>query len=477
MKRLRIFLAHIGQKQLLYPLVSPPLGIMYLGAYLRSRFDTDIQLVNQKLDNISDDNLVKMAADFNADIVGFSVLTTSAHTLNSLTKKCRSKLPSALIVIGGPHVSAFGPDVLEGSSADAAVAGEGEVPMEQIIHAHFECGSLEDVPGIFRKNKDGEIVKNAGETPQVKDLDTLPMPAYDLINLPSYWKHQSMPPIPRRKYASLLSSRGCPFKCIFCHRIFRKTIRKHSAERMTEEIRYLQKKYNINDIEFLDDIFNIDSSRVFEFSKLVRQKNIKTKIAFPNALRSDLLTYEIIDALIEAGMYFCSFALESGSHRIQKMIKKNLDIQLFLKNIEYAARNKVFTNGFAMLGFPTETAKDLKATIDVACKSMLHTISFFTVTPFPNTELYTYIMRTNPEKLSAIKYDDITFCGTTVNLSDVSDKEFFQYQRKANHSFYFNPNRIMRILRDFPQPYLLPLYLPIVMHRFTKGLILSKKIN
>src|SRR6056297_366512 len=206
MKHFRLFLANIGKRQAEFPLVTPPMGIMYLAAYIRSRFDVSIRLVNQKIENCSNDQLIRMAVDFRADIVGLSATTPTAHNLPFLTKHIRKMLPDALILIGGAHVSAFGAASLNDNLADAAVSGEGEIALEKIVRAHFEGDSLADVPGLHRRTANGEIVTNPGRIPFVKNIDELPPPAYDLIDLPAYWKRQSMPPVPRRKYASLFSS-------------------------------------------------------------------------------------------------------------------------------------------------------------------------------------------------------------------------------------------------------------------------------
>lgn len=469
-KKIRVFLANVGDRPLVFPLVTPPLGIMYLASYIRSKFSAEFCLVNQKLHNDSNDALVQTAVDFKADVVGLGALTSAAHNLPYITKKIQDLLPHALILLGGPHVSAFGEKSLEGNAAHAAVPGEGELVFEVIVRHWFEGDGLKDVPGIFRREKDGTIVTNSGRMPFIQDVDTLPMPAYDLIDLPAYWKRQSMPPIPRRRYASLFSSRGCPYKCAYCHRIFGDTFRGHSAERIVDEITFLSKRYEISDFEFIDDIFNLDKKRLLAFCDLVGRRNLKTRLVFPNGVRTDIFTREEIEALVDAGMYFASFALESGSPRIQRLVRKNLNIGNFLKNVEFAVRRGVYAHGFAMLGFPTETEEEMQMTIDVACASRLHTSSFFTVTPFPNTELHQMARRLCPEKIAAIDYADMEYSGISVNLSAVSDEILYAYQRKAHRSFFLNPVRMMRIIRDFPQPHLLPFYLPIYLRRASKGL-------
>ncbi|MBN2161217.1 MAG: B12-binding domain-containing radical SAM protein [Spirochaetes bacterium] len=467
MEKLKIFLASVGHRQPVFPLITPPMGLMYIAAYLRSKFDCDIRIISQKLYEISDERLAKEAVNFDADIVGLSALTPNAGAIPYLTGMIRRGLPRSLILLGGPHASAFGEAALAGNSADAAVSGEGERAFEMIINEHFGGGSLANVPGLIWKTKDA-ITTNQGEIPFIEDLDSLPFPAYDLIDIKAFWKRLSMPAIPRRRYFSIFSSRGCPYKCTYCHRIFGERFRYHSAARIIDEITFLSRKYGVNDVEFLDDIFNLNRGRLHDFCGLVHKNNLKIKIIFPNGVRTDIFKKEDIDALVDAGMYFSCFALESGSPRIQKLIRKNLNIEKFLENVEYAVSRKVFAYGFVMFGFPTETEEDMRMTIDVSCNSRLHAASFFTLIPFPGTETYDAVMRTDPQKLAGLQYDNMEYPSAVVNVSDVPDSLLFSYQRKANRKFFMNPSRIFRILRDHPQTHLLPLYIPAFVTRTTK---------
>ncbi len=473
MKKIRICLVNIGKRMSVIPIVTPPLGIMYLAAYLRDKFDTDIQLINQKLDNIPNDKLVRRIKDFNADVVGLGAMTMTGQELPDITRGIRTELPEALIVLGGPHVSSSEAKTLETTEAHVAVPGEGELAFEAIINHYFDGGSLADIPGIFWR--DGErIVSNPGRMPLIDDLDTLPFPAYDLIHLPDYWKQQSFPPIPRRRYISLFSSRGCTYDCIYCHNVFGHQFRYHSAERILDEIKYFTRQYSVNDIEFLDDIFNKNHRRLIEFCSRIQDNNLGIKLAFPNGMRSDILKEEEIDALVQAGLYFLSFALETGSPRIQKLIGKHLDIQKFITAIKIAESRGVFCNGYAMLGFPSETEAEMKQTIDIICLSRLHTTSFFTVTPFPNTELYKIVAQTHPEKLAKLQYDDLEYPSFMHNFSDEPDEVLFFHQRKAYQRFFLNPGRILRIFRVHPTPHLIPLYTAMALKRMTKGFFQSR---
>ena len=471
MKKLRLFLANIGLRSPLYQLTTPPMGLLYLAAYLRERLPLEIRVVNQRIEGCSNEALARMALDFEPDVVGLGCITPSSHGLPKVVNALREAVPHQRIILGGAHVSAFGARVLEDMPADAAVVGEGERSLEMYLRAVLGEGDVAGIPGLVWRTPSGDIEINPGNAPIIEDLDTLPMPAYDLIDLEKYWRVQSITPIPRRRYVSMVTSRGCPYGCMWCHNIFGRGFRAHSPERIVEEIKHYTKQYGTNDIEFLDDCFNLNRQRVLGFADTLLKSNGPIRLAFPNGVRADLLDEATVDALAQSGTYFCSFAMESASPRIQKLTRKNLDLEKFLAAVELAANQKIFTNGFMMLGFPEETEAEMQETIRMATNSQLHTASFYTVTPFPSTALYAYTETHYPEKLDALQYSDRDFCAMRVNLSAVSDERLFYYQRMANRRFYLKPNRLYRILRDYPQRHLLPLYIPIVAGRMFKGLI------
>jgi radical SAM superfamily enzyme YgiQ (UPF0313 family) len=447
------------------------MGILYLAAYLRSRLDLELLLMDQRVENASVESVVRRAADFGADVVGLSLMTPYAFMLGPLTRGLRAALPEAFIVVGGAHVSACQDEALAGNAADAAVPGEGESALEQIIRARQARAGLTSIPGLLWRSGGDAIIRNPGSTPFIEDIDGLPFPAYDLLDISKYWAWPAGGQSPPSKYLSLFSSRGCPCRCIYCHRVFEKRFRASSPERVVAEIEHYTKVFGVTDIEFLDDVFNFDSKRVLEICDLITKRNLRLRICFPNGLRADMLTEEVLDALAGAGVYHSGFALESGSPRLQQFIGKHLDIDKFLQAVQWATERGIFATGFVMLGFPTETEADMQATLDVACDSRLHTASFFTVIPFPGTELYAYVAKNAPDKLKGVDYDNLQSSGAWVNLSAVPDSVLFRYQRAAWRRFYLNPARLARIVRDHPNAWHLLHYLPPYVIRATKGLL------
>jgi radical SAM superfamily enzyme YgiQ (UPF0313 family) len=437
--------------------VSPPLGILQLAGYLRNRLtNLEVRVVDQRATDYTVEEVVSRAVEFAPDVVGISCTTPNCNTLVTLSSAIRRALPKALLMLGGPHPSAFGAELMDTTCADCIVVGEGELMCEHVLRIWQEGSrDFRSVPGLVWRTAEGECLTNPGPAPVIQDLDTLPFPAYDLIDLPSYWRlwSMSMMPPPRR-YVSMFTSRGCPWRCIYCHEIFGKRFRAQSPERIVAEMEHYVRTYGVKEVEFFDDIFNLHGRRVIEFSDLVRRRNLRVSISFPNALRADILTPEVADALVAAGTRESALALETGSPRIQELIQKRLNIPKFLDGVAMLADRRVFTYGFLMFGFPTETEADMQMTVDVVRRSKLHVVYPWVVTPYPKTELFELAVRLKPEKMAGINYagsDYVLY--PCVNLSEVSDKMLERYLFKSFPALFANPLRALRIVRDFPRPW------------------------
>jgi radical SAM superfamily enzyme YgiQ (UPF0313 family) len=210
----------------------------------------------------------------------------------------------------------------------------------------------------------------------------------------------------------------------------------------------LKKDYGVEEIEIVDDAFNLDLKRAKQIAELIVRKNLKIHISFSNGLRADRMDEELIELLKRAGTYRINYAVESASPRIQKLIKKNLDLDKTVKIIEWTAARKIFTFGYFMLGFPTETEAEVKETINYAMKSELHAASFFYLNPFPNTELVkTWPMPDNWERAHV----DMDYTAFSLNLSEVPDEVLKKLYKQAYRKFHFQPRRMWRTFKVVPK--------------------------
>ena len=456
MKSLNVLLVSLGEYLRTAPSSPPPIGILSLAAWARSKLTgLRFTLIDQRIERIDYVEVARRIIAARPDVVGLSYMTSADSFVPRIVQSIHEALPDCMILLGGSHPAAVLEVALEGTQADALVAGEGEIAFEMILRAVQEGETLEHVPGLFRRLPDGSVVQNPGPLPIVENLDDLPFAAYDLIDVPRHWPVYSQSPIPPPdKYLVLSSSRGCPFPCIFCHKIFGKTFRAQSPERLLAEMEFLQKKYGVERFDFIDDAFIQDKERVYRFSEEINRRNLRFKLTMPNGVRTDVLTQEVVDAMVAAGLRTCACALDSGSPRIQKLVRKGLSIERFLAGVEMMARHRVFTYGFMMFGFPTETGEEMQMTIDIARRSWLHMAFFFKATPYPNSGLYELAMELCPERMRDLDFaNHDVYYDPVVNMSAVSDDELLYYLRKATRVFFGNPKRLYRFTRDCPHPF------------------------
>jgi radical SAM superfamily enzyme YgiQ (UPF0313 family) len=218
---------------------------------------------------------------------------------------------------------------------------------------------------------------------------------------------------------------------------------------VVEEIAALRRAYGVNDFEFLDDCVNLDRRRFEGILNGLLDRGLHPKLHFSSGLRADLLDEAQIRLLREVGTGEISVAVETASPRLQKLIHKNLNLEKVRRNIELMADLRIFTRGFFMVGFPTETEEELRATIDFAVSTRLHMAGFWILTPFPGTPVYEQFKALGKlsNEVDPRHYD---FGRSPFNGSEVPDRRFYALHEEAYMRFYFRPGRIMRILRDRP---------------------------
>jgi radical SAM superfamily enzyme YgiQ (UPF0313 family) len=426
--------------------VNHPLGLMSIAAYLREKYHYDVKIEDIRVTRKDRFGLESAIRLYAPDIVGISALTFESVAIPWITEIVKRVSANAPVIIGGPHATAYPERVLEIPGIDYAVVGEGEVVAGQLIERLLDHGDISEIKGIVYKRGNQIIMTGRGDF--IEDINDLPMPAYDLIPIETYGKFDRMSRAGKGKFMCIFSSRGCPYHCIYCHKIFGKVFRGRTAENLFKEFKYLYDTYGIRDFEVLDDIFNFDKERLLDFCDRIINSGMKIKLTFPNGLRGDLLDRQQLSKLREAGTTFIAFAIETGSPRLQKLIRKNIQLDKIKKNIEIAHSLKIHPHGFFMIGFPGETLEEMKMTVDFIFSSKLHSIGLFVVMPFEGTELsaITRKMGKVPVSNFCMGYHTKEF----VNLTEVPSKEVNRIRVWTLLRFYLNPFRMFVFVRDFP---------------------------
>jgi anaerobic magnesium-protoporphyrin IX monomethyl ester cyclase len=335
----------------------PPLGLMYLASSARQANPRlAIRIVESSLDCPTDEQYASILRETQPDVVGIRSIAFFSEELRRIAALTRAH-SNARIVVGGPIVHAFRSALLtEVPEIDVAVKGEGESTFSRLLAGE----PLADLRGIIFRGPQG-AVENA-DAAEIGDVDAIPFPAYDLIDLDRYSRHLSYA-YNHRRQGILLTSRGCVYDCTFCFSHWR-SIRIRSAASIYAEIRELYDKFGIRDFYIVDDIFNVNLRRALALFDLIKSAGLKLSLYFANGLRADTVTEEFVDRAIEAGAIWFTYAVESASDEIQRLIRKGVNLDKARNIIAYTQSKDVAVNVSTMFGFPTETSRDAQRTLD-----------------------------------------------------------------------------------------------------------------
>jgi radical SAM superfamily enzyme YgiQ (UPF0313 family) len=278
----------------------------------------------------------------------------------------------------------------------------------------------------------------------------MPFPAWDLVDLPSYSNVRNMNYglQAASPYASLFTSRGCPWPCTYCHSNFGKKVRWRSPENVLREMTLLVERHGVREFHFYDDIFNLDGPRSGVIMDLIAERGWALKLAFPNGLRGDILTEDLLRRYRRAGTYLICFAVETATPRLQKMIRKNVDLEKTRRIIQQARAEGIIPLGFFMLGFPTETVEEIRATIDWACDSALLKAFFFSVIPFEGTAIADQAREAAPGVSVA---PTVTFHSEDCYYTAATGVDLTRLQQTAYLRFYLNPVRLLTFFGRYPR--------------------------
>jgi anaerobic magnesium-protoporphyrin IX monomethyl ester cyclase len=445
----RVFLVKCSQYEGLITNVTFPLGIMVLASVLRQASDRhEIAIYDMRIRQEDITDLKDAVTRFRPDIVGLSALTFEARNMHRAAWAVRETGFEGPIVGGGPFATSFPEDALACEAIDMLVLGEGEETFRELVDALEKKRDPATVAGIaYRENGH---VRRTPARPYIKNLDALPFPAYDLVEMEEYYKYMSFSIMRTGKFMNVFSSRACPYRCVYCHSMFGKGFRARSPENVLKEVRHVVDTYGITYFEFVDDIFNWNLPRAKKIFDLLSAEGLRLKVCFPNGLRCDRLDREFLEKLSRFDFSQMCVAVETASPRLQKLIRKNLDLEKVTEVINICNDLRIYTRGYFMLGFPTETEEEMRMTVDFGVRSKLHSAIYFIAIPFRGTELYDLCMKYSKVK-PGFAHDDLNYFVSPVNFSDAPDEVLFEIQKWAYPRALMSPARICRILRDFPE--------------------------
>ena len=365
---------------------EPTFALVCLAAVAR-REGMDVRIVDAAAENLSIEQTAAELKEFRPRVVGISATTAGIVASGRLAERLKESDAEVLTLIGGCHVTALPEETLaEFPGFDVAVVGEGEETFGEILRAADNGGTVPgDLPGTAQR-QNGRVLLNP-RRPLIDDLDTLPLPAWELLRgfpgsfLPSPARMRRFP------CASLVFARGCPNQCRFCDRsVFGNKVRSYSPAYAVAMATDLADRFGVRELLIEDDTFILSAAWVREFC--ARLIAAGTGISWSCLGRADRVTPEILQQMRAAGCWHISYGIESGDQSILDAMRKGESLARIEDAVRWSREAGLKTKGFFMIGFPGETPESLRRTKELALRLPLDDISGMQVTPFPGTALY-----------------------------------------------------------------------------------------
>ena len=419
----------------------PSLGILFLAAVTRQNgFPT--LLVDAAALNLDSDALLARVRAARPNVLGLSATTFSIFHAAAFAARVREIFPKITVIIGGPHVSAAPQETMERfPEFDLAVLGEGEETIAELLKVLDSGGDLAQVSGIVMRRADGIITTRRRTF--LADLDTLPYPAWDFLEgfperyPPATFKVKQLPA------ASLVTSRGCPNRCIFCDRsVFGSNCHAFSAEYVIGMLRYLVEEFGIREFSFEDDTFTTFKKRLVAICEGII--SLGMNISWSCLGRVNGIDAETLALMKRAGCWQISFGIESGSQEILTTIHKNVTLEQIERAVGLCRAAGILSKGFFIVGHPGETRQTLRQSLDFALRLPLDDISVTMLTPFPGTEIY--------ERAAEFGQFDrdwsrMNLLNTVFVPHGLTREELEHHQRLMLRRFYLRPRIILGYLR------------------------------
>lgn len=412
----------------------PPLGLMYLGAVLEKNGDS-AEIIDFGAEPLTRERLSQAVKS--ADAVGMTVYTNNYRKIAEISREIKEIDKHIPQMIGGPHGIFLGKQALADiPTADVCCIGEGEPVITDVLRALEGKKKLSDVHGIAYREK--KSIKTGRPLKVVKDLDGLPFPARHLVE--NYRYHLLPGRLQRRKrFTTVMTSRGCPYHCRFCSRygnmIDRYGFRRRSAENVVEELRSIDGTHD--SVMIVDDNLLADSKRAHRIFDLLIQSGTKAELLVFGT-RIDSSDKALYRKMRQANVSFISYGIESGNQDVLDFYQKHITLRQVQDTLRLARESGFMTLGSFILGAPIETKEHIENTIRFACSLPLDVALFGVLNYGTGSELWSEAVK--ERKIS--KHDFQVPVDKRLGLGMFSTEELRAYKRQAFKRFYLRPTYI-----------------------------------
>ncbi len=382
----------------------PPLGLAYLASVLKEGHEVmaldalaegyeNEEIIDKKFIRygLSFEDIKKRVAAYLPDVVCISCLFSSqSMNVYKICEAVKEVQDGIITILGGAHPSAVPHEVLGNKNVDFVVIGEGEFTLKKLLEYTKAKKNVHEIGGIGFK-RDGSIRINVRKEYEA-NLDNIPFPCWDIFPLKKYYEINNPHgnPAKRLPFLPVITSRGCPFECIFCsvHNVWGRTYRVRSAENVLSELSYLMDRFAVREIQFEDDNLTLDKGRAVKIFRGIIDRGLDIAWNVPNGVAVQTLDGEMLKLMKRSGCYSISIGVESGDeHVLKNIIRKPIVLSNIRPIVMQAKKLGLETTAFFIIGFPGETINNIKNTFRFAKSLNVDTANFFFASPLPGTRL------------------------------------------------------------------------------------------
>lgn len=427
--------------------IYPPLGIAYVGASLL-KDGHKVKLIDCDAEPDWWQKIARTCRSFKPELVGFYAMTWTFRQDNEILGKIKKILPQVKSVVGGPNVSSFPKESLEYGDFNFAVKGEGEIAAVELVEALEGKRKFSSVDGlIWRNNK--KIVQNKDRV-LIKDLDSLPFPAWDLLPVKNYYdvftKHSH--------FVTILTTRGCPYRCTFCDRKNRmgRGWRRRSPENIIEEMKSVHKKYGISEFMFFDDNFIVDRDWVMDFCQKVEGLGFVWEVR----ARVDMVDLPLLKAMKKGGCYRIRYGMESADNQSLKLIQKDITVEQIKKAAKVSHQAGIEIFAYFMLGLPKETEAKMLKTLNLTVEIDPDFVLLSKTILIPGSDMFDWAAKEGYISkdywlrfLQGLEKDP----APGLIPEGLSEEKIQQYVSRGNKKFYLRPSYVMKRVLSIRSPF------------------------
>ncbi len=419
----------------------PPLGILSIASYLEEH-RYDVRVIDIQVEQLDGKGFVRRLREDPPDLVGITVLTTMAVSAHRAARLVKEHFPACRVICGGVHAEVLPQEMLANCAIDAVVRGDGEETMLEIAQGK----PWREILGLsYRDGRDGRRLVHNSPRPVEMNLDKYPFPAYHLVPMHRYFPaigtYKNLPAI------NMLMARGCPGKCTFCNSADT-VLRTRSAERVVEEIEYLNRRFGIRQVQFYDDTFTVMRRNVETFCRLMIQR--KVPVSWSAYARADCFNASLARLMKQAGCHQVLLGVETGDEEIARRLGKTIPLEKTRDVVRIARAEGLDVRASFIVGNAGETPETLARSLAFSLELDPDLVQWNINTPYPGTRLYEWAKREG--RLTTEEWGEYDLSRLLIRLEGLSEQEVFQFERRATRRFYLRGKAAWRLLKRASRP-------------------------